>query len=67
MSNTFEPKAEVILREIEKVTKRMQEAKIKNDKIGYELALKEYERLYKEYGYILYKKKEPTKVFYKRQ
>ena len=67
MSNPFEPSAEVILKEIDKVAKRMKEAKLKNDKIGYEIALKEYERLYKDYGHLLYKKKEPIPVFYKRQ
>ena len=52
--------------ELEKVTKRMKYAKIKGDKVGYEVALKEYERLNKEYACILYEKREPTQVFSKR-
>ena len=66
MNNPFEPSVEDVLKEIDKVAKRMKEAKERGDKIGYELALKEYERLYKEYARILYKKREPTQVFSKR-
>ena len=66
MSNKLGPTLEKILTEIEKVTKRMKDAKIKGDKVGYEIALKEYERLNKEYAFILYEKREPTQVFSKR-
>ncbi len=57
---------EEILAKINQVTKRMKDAKINGDKVGYEIALKEYERLNKEYARILYEKREPTQVFSKR-
>jgi len=64
--NQFDPPIEVILEEIEKVAKRIKKAKEENDKGAYDLALKEHERLHKKYDHILYKKKEPTKVYLKR-
>ena len=66
MSNQFKSSLEDILAEIDKVTKRIKEAKKNGDRIGYEFALKEYERLNKEYERILYEKREPTQVFSKR-
>lgn len=66
MSNELGPTLEKILAEIDKATKRMKEAKIKGDKLSYEIALKEYERLNKEYARIIYEKREPAKVFSKR-
>ena len=66
MSNEFEPSIEDVLEEINKTAKRMKEAKERGDKIGYEFALKEHERLHKKYAHILYNKREPTQVFSKR-
>ena len=66
MSYNFKPKLGDILAEIDKVTRRMKDAKQKGDKIGYEIALKEYERLNNEYERVLYEKREPTRVFSKR-
>jgi len=37
-----------------------------NDKVRYEIARKEYERLNEKYAYILYKKRDPTDVYEKR-
>ena len=66
MSNGFEPRIEDVLEEIKKTSKRMKEAKERGDKIGYEIALKEHERLHKKYVHVLYNKREPTTVFSKR-
>jgi len=65
MNQGFDPPIEKILEEIIKTQKRMKEAKMKGDKVGYEIALKEHERLHKKYGHILYEKREPTQVFIK--
>jgi len=65
MSNEFEPSIEEILDEINKTAKRMREAKERGDKIGYEFALMEHERLHKKYAHVLYKKREPTQIFSK--
>ena len=66
MSKNLGITLEEILAKINQVTKRMKDAKINGDKVGYEIALKEYERLNKEYARILYEKREPTPVFSKR-
>lgn len=58
--------AEEILEKIDQVAQRMKHAKAIGDKIGYDIALKEYERLHKEYNNILYNSKEPSKVYYRR-
>ena len=60
------PSVEEILEKIRIAAERMKKAKSEDDDIGYEIALKEYEKLYKEYADILYNKKEPTKVYEKR-
>ncbi len=65
MNNEFEPSIEEALEEINKIAKKMKEAKERGDKIGYEFALKEHERLHKKYAHILYKKRKSTQVFYK--
>ena len=66
MNEQFESSIEDVLKEIDKVVERMRKAKLANDKVGYEIALKEHERLHKEYAHILYKKREPTAVYSKR-
>ena len=66
----MEPKSEIsldkVLQEIKITEERMKKAKLNNDKVGYEIALKKHEELYKKYSNILYKKREPIKVFEKR-
>ncbi len=57
---------EHLLHQIESVAKRMKVARRTNDKVGYELALREYERLHKEYQRVLYSAHEPTQVFQRR-
>ena len=64
--NKSEISSEEILEKIDIVSKRMKHAKEINDKIGYDIALKEYERLHKEYGHILYSNRKQTSVFYRR-
>jgi hypothetical protein len=44
----------------------MKKAKMTNDKVGYETALKEYERLNEKYAHILYKKRDPADVYARR-
>ena len=59
-------KIDTILNEIKIVEQRMKQAKLQNDKIGYEIALRKHEEIYKEYGHLIYKKSNPTPVFEKR-
>lgn len=66
LQEKFESSIDEILEKINQVSKRMQHAQEINDKVGYEIALKEHERLHKKYARILYKKREPTSVFSKR-
>ena len=66
MSEQFEPSLEDVLEEINKVAERMKQAKMTNDKVGYEIALKEYERLNEKYAHILYKKRDPADVYARR-
>jgi len=66
MNNEFRPSLEEILKQIEIAAKRMKKAKEKGDRVGYEIALKEYERLNKEYESKIFEKREPTQVFSKR-
>lgn len=66
MSNESETLMEEALEEIDKISKKMKEAKERGDKIGYEFALKEHERAYEKYAHILYNKRKSTKVIYKR-
>lgn len=66
MKKKFEPSIDEIITEIRITEQRMKKAKLTNDKVGYEIALKRHEQLYKEYGHILYKKREPTQIFEKR-
>ena len=66
MADTVKPSLDKILKKLEIVTNRMKKAKQNGDKVGYEIALKEYERLNNEYERILYEKREPTQVFSKR-
>jgi len=37
-----------------------------NDKVGYEIALKEYESVNEKYAHILYKKRDPAEVYARR-
>ena len=55
-----------IINEIKLTEERIKKAKNAKDKIGYEIALEKLEELYKKYDNILYKKREPTKVFEKK-
>jgi len=55
-----------ILKEIDQAAERMKHAKSINDKVGYDIALQEYERIYKEYSDTLYKNRDPPKVYVKR-
>ena len=66
MSKTNEPSLDDILYEIKTIENRMKKARMKNDKIGYELALKRQEEIYKKYNHILFKKRDPTAVFEKK-
>ena len=58
--------AEELLEKINQAAQRMKHAKAISDKIGYDIALKEYERLHKEYAHLLYATKEPSKVYHRR-
>jgi len=58
--------AEELLEKINQAAQRMKHAKAISDKIGYDIALKEYERLHKEYAHLLYTTKEPSKVYHRR-
>ena len=58
--------AEELLEKINQAAQRMKHAKAISDKIGYDIALKEYERLHKEYAHLLYNSREPTKVYHRR-
>lgn len=66
MDNKSEISIEEVMDKINIVAKRMKHAKEINDKVGYEIALKEYERLHKEYAHILYAKRGQTAVFSRR-
>ena len=55
-----------IIAEIKITEQRMKKAKLTNDKVGYEIALKRHEELYSKYGHILYRKRKPTQVFENR-
>lgn len=66
MSEQFEPSLEDVLEEINKVTERMKKAKMANDKVEYEAALNEYERLNEKYAHILYRKRDPADVYARR-
>ena len=66
MNTKFEPSYDEIMAEIDKCVKRMKHADSIKDKVGYDIALKEYQNLHKKYAHILYKKREPTAVFDKR-
>ncbi len=66
MNYQFESKIEDIIKDIKQNAEKMKKAKLANDKIEFEDALKEHERLHKEYAQILYKQREPTHVFLKR-
>jgi hypothetical protein len=66
MKKEFVPSLDEILKEIQITEERMKKARLTNDKVGYEIALKRHEQLYKEYRQIIYKKREPTQVFEKR-
>jgi len=66
MSEQFEPSLKDVLEEINKVTERMKQAKMTNDKAGYEIALRDYERLNEKYSHILYKKRDPADVYARR-
>ena len=57
MGEQFESSLEDVLEEINKVAERVKQAKMTNDKVGYEIALKEYERLNEKYS-IYYTGKE---------
>jgi len=57
MGEQFESSPEDVLEEINKVAERMKQAKMTNDKVGYEIALKEYERLNEKYAYIIQEKR----------
>lgn len=59
-------KIEEILIELKIVEERMKKAKVTNDKVGYEIALRKHEEIYSEYGHLIYKKTKPTAVFEKR-
>jgi len=63
---TNEPTVDELLNELKLIENRMKKAKLTNDKVGYELALKRQEEIYEKYGHIIYKKREPTQVFEKR-
>lgn len=62
----IEPTADELLNELKLIENRMKKAKLSNDKVGYEIALRKQEEIYKKYGHIIYKKREPTQVFEKR-
>ena len=62
MSGQFESSLEDVLEEINKVAERMKKAKMTNDKAGYEIALKEYERFNEKYS-IYYTGKEILLTF----
>ena len=66
MSGQFESSLEDVLEEINKVAEKMKKAKMTNDRVGYEIALKEYERLNEKYAHILYKKRDPVDVYERR-
>lgn len=57
MGEQFEPSLEDILEEINKAAEKMKKAKMTNDRVGYEIALKEYERVNEKYA-IYYTRKE---------
>jgi len=64
--NKKEPTIEEILEKINLCNKRLKHARAINDKIGYEIALKEHERLHSEYEKILYKEKNPSLHYEKK-
>lgn len=64
--NTKKQSIEETIEKIKTTTQRMKKAKQNNDQVGYEIALKEHEKLHKEYGHILYGKRGPTKIYEKR-
>ena len=66
MKKKFEPSIDEILEGIQITEERIKKAKLTNDKVGYKIALKRQEQLYKEYGHLLYKKREPTQVIQKK-
>ena len=66
MKKKLEINVDEILKKINQAAKRMQHANSINDKIGYDIALKEYETLYKNYSKLLYNNKEPSKVYHRR-
>lgn len=66
MNEKFGSPVNEILEKIKQAAERMKHAKSINDKVGYDFALKEYNRLHKEYAHILYKNKEPSKVYLRR-
>jgi len=66
MDNKFEPSFEEVMKEIDKHVRRMKHADSIGNKVGYDIAFKEYQRLHEKYGHILYKRRDPTAVFDKR-
>jgi len=61
-----EPSIEEVTALINQAVERMKHAKSIGDKIGYDIALKEYERLHKEYSHIIYKKRQPAGFYTRR-
>jgi len=61
-----EPTVDELLSELKQIENRMKKARLTNDKVGYEIALRRQEEIYNKYGHIIYKKSEPTQVFEKR-
>ena len=55
-----------ILEKIDQAAQWMKHAIEIGDRIGYDIALKEYERLHREYASMLYNAKEPSKVYHRR-
>ena len=66
MNKKSEPFIDEVMAKINQVAERMKHAKDIGDKVGYDIALKEYEYLYKKYSHILYKSHEPAGVYVKR-
>jgi len=66
MNEKKEPSFEEVTVLINQAADRMKHAKLIGDKIGFDLALKEYERLHKEYAHIIYKNRTPVGVYAKK-
>ncbi len=54
------------MKKIDKHVRRMKHADSIGDKVGYDIAFKEYQRLHEKYGHIFYKRRDLTAVFDKR-